>query len=311
MVLPTFTLVDPRLDLGRKGRGRDGTVLRFPARVTWSLPPAVQAVATLAEPVVVVIAGGSEVPVSWRASGVGVSTSGSTVITTSQHSHRSSIAPSLLRSSAARDEGCLLDVGPVPTVLQAPVLARHRAKSELDRLVADGKAALWEARQVLERHAEWMLRRRLAAVTAEIAPGEGARLLDDTDLDVVRNELLLGDPDRRISPAYDRIIERCLDPSAFKRVDPERRVMQSLRSTTETALRRRIGDPHIGRKVRSLMSEESIESLDALLARYRERWPSDGVGVGRIAAALSVAHAVAPVPTSELDAAQQSRSGRR
>lgn len=313
VVLPSFVLVDPKLDLGRKALARGGRRLRFPARVIWTdlgdrtgqsvdghdaadhlgaVDPELYGIGPT-----LLAATGAERRVAWEAVGVGVRVSGTTTICASQGTPQS---PS--RSTVALE--------PIPEAVVVAASTRRAATDELQRLVLDGQDAFWQARQMLERHGDWVLRRRLAAVTAEIAPGEGERLLDETDLEVVRDELLLGDAERRISPAYDRIIERCLAPGAFARVDPQHRVMRSLRSTTETALRRRIGDPHVGRKVRQLVSEEPLESLDELIARYGERWPKDRLGVRRIEAALSVKGAVAPVPASDLDALRQGESRR-
>ena len=273
VVLPSFVWIDPRVDLGRKGRGRDGAHLRFPARVVWP------------DGAVVLVPAGESVVLKWEASGVGVVASGTTEVVAGT-------------AERAGDAGTALGLGLVPVSMDASSMPRRRALSELDRLVEDGTLACWEARQVLERHAEWMLRHRHAAVAAEINPETTTRLFDETDLEVVRAELLLGNPERRISPAYDRIIERCLAPGAFARVDPMRRVMTSLRSVAETALRRRLEDPHVGRKVRRLLREETFADLDELLSRYRELWPRDAIGVRRVAAALEVIGTAAPIISS-------------
>ena len=288
VILPSFTLVDPRLDLGRKGHDSDGSLLRFPARVVWSrqgheIGP------------VLIVAAGARRRLAWEAIGVGVTASGSTSLRASTET-----TSALTHQVAARCANAI-DVGAPPSVVEAASLTRRAALSELDRLVEDGRQAMWEARQQLERHAQWMLAHRHSAVALEIDPERERRLLDDTDLEVVRTELLLGDPERRVSPAYDRIIERCLAPAAFARVDPERRVMTSLRSVAETAIRRRIADPHVGRKVRQLVREQTFADLEALLAAYRERWPHDAIGVRRLAAAIDVKDVSAPMPSSRLD----------
>ncbi len=291
VVLPSFSLVDPQVDLGRKGRAHDGTRLRFPARIVWSADCGADGSgAGNGAPVVLVPAGGSTV-CSFEVTGVGVSASGSTLV--------SACAP-------GRHDDPLASAGDgfAPEVLYARPMAARRVLAELDRICEDGRLALWEARQMLERHAEWMLRHRHAAVAAEISPERDLHLLDATDLEVVRTELLLGDPAGRISPAYDRIIERCLAPSAFARVDPQRRVMTSLRSVAESAIRRRIGDPHVGRKVRRLLREETFAGLAELLACYRERWPGDAIGMRRVAAAVEVMSVAAPVSSDRLDSSR-------
>lgn len=321
VVLPSFLLVDPKLDLGRKALGRGGQTLRFPARVIWSEdagesqlptgptsdqpsggdqpretgqlaadPPEVDTIGP-----VLLVRGGGERRLRFEAVGVGVRVSGTTIVR----------AGRAVRQPMSLPPPATVASGPIPEAVVVPAASRRAVIDGLQRIALDGTKAFWQARQMLECHGDWVLRRRLAAVTAEIGPAEGERLLDETDLEVVRDELLLGDDGGRVSPAYDRIIERCLAPNAFARVDPQHRVMRSLRSATETALRRRIGDPHVGRKVRQLMHEESLESLGDLVGRYGERWPKDRVGVRRIEAALLAAHATAPMSSSDLDAASE------
>ena len=286
VVLPSFALVDPELDMGRKSLASDGATLRFPARVVWDGEGGPSPVFLLPA--------GERVERSWELVGVGVHESGSTKVSARHH------------DGHYRDD---VVAHGVPVELHAAPMGKREILGALDRLGADGSAAMWEARQILEAHAGWMLQNRHSAVSGEIFDGLRSRpLLDAIDLEVVRNELLLGDPERRISPAYDRIIERCLLADAFSRVDPERRVMASLRSVAETAIRRRIGDPHLGRKVRRLLAAEQFDGVDGLIARYRELWPRDSVGVRRIEAAVSVRQSVLPTPFDRLDAVADDRS---
>ena len=80
--------------------------------------------------------------------------------------------------------------------------------------------------------------------------------------------------------------------------------MTSLRSVAESAIRRRIGDPHVGRKVRRLLREETFAGLAELLACYRERWPGDAIGMRRVAAAVEVMSVAAPVSSDRLDSSR-------
>ncbi|MHB1973790.1 MAG: hypothetical protein ACYCR4_05810, partial [Acidimicrobiales bacterium] len=120
----------------------------------------------------------------------------------------------------------------------------------------------------------------------------------------------LGDAARRVSPAIDRLIERTLAPRAFARVDPQRLVMVALRSAAETAIRRRIGDPHIGRKVRTLARSSDVSDPGDLLQRYREHWPEDGAGADRIDAALRATSVRPVVLLGDVDAAVPARGVR-
>ena len=52
-------------------------------------------------------------------------------------------------------------------------------------------------------------------------------------------------------------------------------------------MRRHIGDPHIGRKIRRLAREQGPDSIDELIEMYRRAHPRESVGRDRVIAALS------------------------
>jgi len=255
--LPSFVAVSPAIDLGRKARTA-GRATLFPARVVWD-----------GGPVHAVPAGGRAV-VDWELAGLGVELTGSTVIDASG----AVVAPSPEPAS------------PVVTHVVATPVSLPTALAELAGIAERGEAALWDARLLLERSAAWHLRRTHVAVANEVSDGEVSSLLDEPTIDGLVDELLLGDASRGVSPAIDRLIERTLAPRAFARVDPQRLVTVALRSAAETAIRRRIGDPHIGRKVRALARASDVSDPREVLRRYRELWPGDGVGAERVEAAL-------------------------
>lgn len=281
-VLPSFVWVLPQIPVGRKGIGRDNTRILFPARIVWGQ----------SSESVVCIGAGNSVTLSWSVSDVGVGATGTTTVTCG---HNLSIDRPI--SHTADPLVGLTRLDAMPTLIETTAMTYRSSIRALDRIVTDGESAMWDARLMLEGHAKWMLQKRRALIADEINPGGLAKVFDETDLEVVSSELLLGNPERNISPAYDRIINRCLSPQAFARVDPMHRVMASLGSCTESALRRRIGDPHVGRKIRKLFRDEGFETLEEFLSRYRELWPRDAVGVKRVADAVDVIGISAPVPS--------------
>lgn len=66
----------------------------------------------------------------------------------------------------------------------------------------------------------------------------------------------------------------------------------------EELIRRTIGDPHIGRKVRRVMRAYNPASLDELLEIYRRTHPEDGAGRDRLLAAISAGKTVDATSTS-------------
>ena len=53
-------------------------------------------------------------------------------------------------------------------------------------------------------------------------------------------------------------------------------------------MRRAIGDPHVGPKVRGLARELGTTDVDTIVAAYRRRWPGDHLAADRAGQALSV-----------------------
>ena len=259
-VLPSFVDLAPAIPLGRKQRSRDGmTPLLFPTRVVWDGGP------------VRVLADDQSESVGWELVGLGNQLAGTTAI------------------DATHGPGRPVASDGVPAWVRAePVGTARRARQRLDEIGERGSLARWEVRQLLERQAAWVLGRAHAAVANEITDGAVSAILDGTELEALLDEMLLGDADRRISPAIDRLIDRCLAPAAFARVDPQRLVVVALRSAAETALRRSVGDPHIGRKIRALARSAPGLDPEQFLALYRETFPADAAGLSRITAALAV-----------------------
>lgn len=87
----------------------------------------------------------------------------------------------------------------------------------------------------------------------------------------------------------------------FARVDPQRYVMATLRSAAETAIRRSVGDPHIGRKVREFARQHSPQNLEELVQGYREAFPSYHLSSRRAPTAMLLGQGTPPTPCSLSD----------
>jgi hypothetical protein len=187
------------------------------------------------------------------------------------------------------------DTALVPSHIIVPLMVRTRATSILKTLIEDGHTAQWEAISKIEHHLSWAFERARASVRNELFDGQGV-VVDDQTCTAIKNEILLGNPtSKQKSTAVLRLLDRCLRPGTFERVDPERYVRMALVSGSETAIRRHIGDPHIGRKIRKLRAERHWESADELVAEYRRRYPNDCLSTHRTYAALSAYQAVPQV----------------
>lgn len=254
-VLPTWGWAHPLIDVGRKDRDRQGGRLLLPVRYTFY-------------PSNVIVTSRPQV-VHYVGVGLGHGMAGSM----------------LLDPSA--DPG----QGPADGRLSLPGTwgpASHAGSvaSRLNELDQDGQLAYWEALGVLEENLEHALKRASCAARDGVV-GKPPAAVDDITLERIRTEMVYG-TDHGVSP-IQRLVERCTRPGTFARVDPEKYVVTSVRTDARAAVRKALGDPHVGSKVRHLAIEMPEADLDELVAAYRQRYPSDRLSTSRARAALTVA----------------------
>src|SRR5699024_9606795 len=139
---------------------------------------------------------------------------------------------------------------------------------------------------VLEENLDHALKHATCAMRNGVV-GQPTAALDDITLERIRTEVVYG-TDGPSSP-IQRLVERCTRPGTFARVDPEKYVISSVRTDARAAVRKALGDPHVGSKVRRLATEMPEADLEDLVAAYRQRYPADRLSTTRAEAALSVA----------------------
>lgn len=259
VVLPTWSWAYPRVDIGRKSMRYDKTPLRLPIRLSYSCGP-------------VLVTEGQELEVTWHGTGLGRAETGHiTVGATGVPAHELPDWDDALPGQVAAHT--------------EPAASLH---VRLAQLVQAGEAARWELTMSLE---EKYIRREMhnsaARVVAEVTDGASVGL-DETTLDTITTRFVYGDPDQeKISPLA-RLLQHALVPSQFTKVDPGRWLTVALRRDTERFIRQYLDDvPNVGPKIRRMARELGVESLDDLVAAYRERHPGDRVARGRAASALS------------------------
>lgn len=180
----------------------------------------------------------------------------------------------------------------VPVRRTGPVLVPYPYGEETftqSVLAERSHRAWWSLITWLEPYVRDALRTAHAAVRHEIGGAEPCEpLLDDTTIAHLGDLMMFADGDE--VSAVERMIDRCTREHTFDRVDPLRYMAVTLRRDAETAVRRHIDDPDIGRKVRALARELQTTDPQALLDAYGARWPADHVGLGRIQRSLDVAY---------------------
>jgi hypothetical protein len=104
-------------------------------------------------------------------------------------------------------------------------MSRTPIVHELAQIAAAGRRARWDLLQLLERFTRAAVIKAHSRVSYEVAGPAGTSsrptVLDETDLEVAVDTLLLGEDGGRSSPV-NRMLDRCLRPDTFRRVDPLR-----------------------------------------------------------------------------------------
>ena len=243
--------------VGRKSKARGGGSLMLPTRIDWH------------GPCVVLVTEGQTVERTWSAAGTDAGGTGT----------------SRLEVGAATPPEAQHELS---EHLTAALLPRRRLIRELERLVADGRAARWSAIQRLEpavNHAVEMAHRQVAFEIAGDVPG-APPVMDPQGLESIKHEMLLGvDDTRRGSVA--RLWSRMEEPQCFLRADPLLYVKSNLHRDATEGVRRRIGDPKIGAKVRRAYARSGADSLSEFLDEYRLQFPNDKLAEDRARAALT------------------------
>ena len=87
---------------------------------------------------------------------------------------------------------------------------------------------------------------------------------------------------------FDRasVLDRCLAGEPFVRVDPQCYVRLALHSLGVSAVRRSIGDPHLGPQLRRLATELGSRDVAVDTREYARRLPDSHLGPSRAADAL-------------------------
>lgn len=163
---------------------------------------------------------------------------------------------------------------------------------ELRRLIDDGKLAHWEFFLELEAlmrdalmKAHIGLRNHL---TETVGHDEDEPLLDDISLETLLDDIAFTPQKNRSESYLQRLIDKCLDPVRFVKVDPQRWLRVEISRKAGAEIQRCLDDPTIGRKIRKTFSESPGKSIDEVLETYHQQYPEDRLSTNRLARALLV-----------------------
>lgn len=292
--LPVFVWDHPLRTSGRKSKSRQGAAgLLFPVRVKW----------VGIDSSILLLESGTTVTLEWSAPGCKNIASRGTMV-----------AHALKQGDTSNTE--VMDhnfLTRVPSAVSVSSVGRLKVRTALQRFTNVGRDARWRVLRMFEENLRWNFTRALASVDADVLSGtrpsdngpqlrytlsEFTRVIDVADAESIQTNILYGSDGEDKSLALT-LIQRCLEGNAFARVDPELYVRRWMFSTAESAIRRHIGDPHIGRTIRQVARE--IDSDDPVVVReeFAKRYPKKSLGVSRTEAALTAASRAAqatPLP---------------
>lgn len=262
VVLPAWAWAHPKVDVGRKGRGYDGSVLRLPVRLDYTCGP------------VVLHARGTSTVISWSGLGLGREDTGTITITDQ---------PGQVEADRLRDWD-----GQLPTHVTAGPESANRIRITLNHLITDGDNARWELLHHLE---STYIHRVMAAAAGKVLAevGDGAQSgVDAVTVETLVTGFTFGNPGEGPS-RMTQIIEAALVPSRFRKVDPGRWLVVEVQRSCERYVRKYLGDPRIGSKIRRLLRElpDSPESIQELVEAYARRHPEDRLAAPRAIQALT------------------------
>lgn len=172
-------------------------------------------------------------------------------------------------------------------VFAAGAMDVRETRRALQCLVDDGVVARWDAVGAIEPILRGYLRRAHTYLSHDMSlTGDPAPLLSDETLEELHNELLLGEPGAPESMVF-RLLGRAVDSDGlFARVDPLRWLHTTIRREAQEALRGRVGDSHIGSRIRAVARDLRSTDVDAVMSAYRARHRTDLPGPVRVASAL-------------------------
>ncbi|MFC7400913.1 hypothetical protein ACFQQD_01145 [Citricoccus sp. GCM10030269] len=136
------------------------------------------------------------------------------------------------------------------------------------------------------------VRKAHSAVSHEIGEltGRVQSVLHETGIEQVVNIMMVGDAavDSTEEASVSRLVEQCLRHDRFAKVDPLMFFSRNLRRDAEDHVRRAIGDPRIGPKIRRVAARMPGAGLEEIVEEYRRVHPQDKLSTARAQAALNV-----------------------
>lgn len=168
------------------------------------------------------------------------------------------------------------------------ISGQFAVERELKRLVEASRAAFWAWQMKIEP----TVRSWLHQGHDKVASGMRKRqVIDEVTFEQIVDRMTLGYQDSKGQEREGsavRLLQLCLEPDAFLRVDPLRRINAHLERDCKVEIRQAIGDTRLGPKIRAVARELNTSDDLAIVAACRERYPGDFIALDRVVQAMSV-----------------------
>lgn len=183
--------------------------------------------------------------------------------------------------------------------------ASSLVEKTLSQLVRDGQSAYWDMFQHWDGIVRRILERQSVGLIRELEEFQKEPIsfspLDTERLDKIRDEILLGVHDPETHLVRESRLRHYLNQAAseadlFVGVEPQRFLNRNLTRDCTQALRREVGDPHIGPKIRRfVLDHPELVELPEIIRAYNVEFPKDRLALDRASVALGIGRDLARV----------------
>lgn len=216
--------------------------------------------------------------------------------------------------TASAGSGLVTVTGEHPAEADQPVvlalLGARRVERMVRKLTTQAQSSEWTLISELERYILFSLETASRRVAREIegdvedtdivdyyADRDNHGVIDKITIDKLAGELLYGAEGAVATSVLRRLVLRCAT-TAINQQPLGAYLAVNIYSQAELHVRREIGDPHVGRKVRRLARETGAADIETLIAAYRKAHPRDELGRKRAIAALTAGKTLESTATS-------------
>jgi len=245
--LPLFTFEHPAVDVGRKNRGRSGSRLLLPLRISWG-----------DEDVKFITRSQT---LSYTAIGAGYSLKGEISF---------EMEPGVWEYKIV--DGTLSSGKPVVT------------KNQLEPV--DAIQARWDAASAITPYVLRSVKIKQSNLAYEFAEfGVDLRAeFQPIDIRIIADKLILGEKGHT-SPVF-RIIDHLCSPTAFAACDPQRKICTTLKRDCEFMVRKHYGDDRCGRRIREVYRRTNPKTVQELVEHMSIAHPNDNACSKKVKRAL-------------------------